>query len=94
MTPVTVDLTYDINADEATFGPDTNAKTEAVPEILEAYLRDQMGRGEDRSPPNHKPVYHIKLMLDLTDDSFRVEHDCGNEGFCTGTLLSVLKGLS
>jgi hypothetical protein len=94
MTPVIIDITYDLNADKATFGPNTNAKTEAIPEIITAYLRDQMGQGEDLSPPNHQSLYHIKLGLDLTDDSFRVEHDCGNEGLSTGILLLVLKGLT
>jgi hypothetical protein len=90
VTPVVVQLEYDIDSDHVDIMPQTTAKTEAVPEILEAFLHTQIGAGEDHRPPRTKSVYRIKLMLDLTDDSFRVEHDCGNSGLMCGILMQSL----
>jgi hypothetical protein len=94
MTPVVVHLQYTIEASHFDIMPDTTAKTEAIPEILEAWIRMQIGKGRDDSVPNDKPTYDIKLLLDLTDDSFRMTHDCGNEALCLGIMMAALNILS
>ena len=71
----------------------TNAKPEALEEILEAWLREQMGAGADQSTPTEREVYTVKLALDLSDDTFSVESDTGNESLTTGIVMRVFRDL-
>ena len=87
---VTIEIEYDIVNDSFKWGPKTNVKKNAMSEVLEGYIRTQIGAGEDKSEPEKKDVYHIELNLDLSDDSFRVSHDCGNEGLLLGIMCKAL----
>lgn len=95
MTPhiVTVEVEYDIKNDKFTILDTTTAKKEALSEIIENYIRSQIGSGENASKPIEREVYHIKVALNLDVDSFRVTHDCGNDGLCLGILLNLLQTL-
>ena len=62
-------------------------------DIIAEWIRTQMGEGEDRSPSHNRKTYHIEIDLDLSNDSMRATHDCGNKGLRDGILLRVLKKL-
>lgn len=84
-------IRFDTRTDKAEIT--SNIKDEMRAEVLSDFLRSQMGGGKDKSPANKKDVYEISLVLDLTDDSYRCSHDCGNKGLREGILMSVLQGL-
>jgi len=71
----------------------TNVRTKALKEVLGAWLEDQIGRGEDKSPFDRRDVYTIKIRLDLTDDTFRTTSDTGNEGLVAGIVMDVFHEL-
>lgn len=87
-----VDLYFNVafTIETGKFEIDSNIKPEHQAEIVSNFLRNQMGAGKDKSTPNKLDVYHIKLELDLSDDSFGSLHDCGNKGLRDGILLEVL----
>lgn len=93
MSTVTVDLRFDMGSGVATFTDATTVRPEALAEVVEAFLRCQIGAGQDKTPPDTRDVYSIRIDLDLRDDSFRVQHDCGNKGLRDGILMAVLKQL-
>lgn len=71
----------------------TNAKPEAVDEILENYLLDKIGsgRGKEASRDHEvRDLYTIKIGLCLEDDSFGTEADTGNWGLTVGIVMGFL----
>lgn len=86
-----IEFDYDARNDVITWGSGTNVKKEALSGVLEGYIRTQIGAGEDLSEPIDRDVYHIRMDLDLSDDSFRVSHNCGNEALCLGITLQALR---
>lgn len=84
-----LDVAYDTG--DGRFSVDTNIKDERAPEIIGEFLRSQLGEGADKRPPTDERVVHIRLDVDLSDDSFRVTHDCGNLSLRDGILLDVMK---
>lgn len=82
-----VNLWYDINKD--TFQVKSNAKDPK--EIVNNFLRTQIGAGRDDSEPSRQDVYQISLVLDLTEDTFVCGHDCGNLGLRDGILMKFTK---
>lgn len=72
---------------------ETNAKTEALKEILTGFLRTQIGLGKDKSSPNKEYYYTITISLQLEGDVFTVKSDTGNKGLTTGIVMDVLKNL-
>ena len=89
---VALEITFNINEPDKTVIK-TNAKKEAVEEILEAWLSCQMGQGKDESKPNKKDEYKIKIQLDLSDDTFCTSSDTGNKGLTCGLVMDVFKRL-
>lgn len=71
----------------------TNAKPEALKEILTEFLRTQIGLGEDKSSPNEQDYYTITISLQLERDVFTVKSDTGNKGLTTGIVMEVLNNL-
>ncbi len=71
----------------------TNAKKEAVSEILEAWLSCQIGQGEDSREPNKKDKYEIVIKLDLSNDTFFTNSDTGNKGLTCGLVMDVFSRL-
>jgi len=94
MTPVVVHLQYFAKTSHFDIMPDTTAKTEAIPEILEAYIQTQFGKGKDEREAAVKDVYDIKLLLDLSDDTFIITHDCNNDALCLGIVLSAAETIT
>lgn len=72
----------------------TNIKPESVEEILDNWLYNQMGKGEDNSEPSKQDRYNIRIGLDLRDDSFGTESDTKNKGLTTGIVMEFSRFLS
>jgi hypothetical protein len=68
----------------------TNCKRECISEILGEWLSCQMGAGEDHSKAKELDVYHITIVLDLSDDSFVCRSNTGNKGLTAGIVMTVL----
>lgn len=86
---VLVTLEFDVKAETVKIGG--NAKKEAVEELLADYLHSRVGAGKDETPPEKRDVYHIILGIDLSDDSWFVEHNCGNKGLREGLVMATLQ---
>lgn len=71
----------------------TNAKKEALEEILGAWLTDQVGKGRDDRKPVKKEEYRVVIGLNLNDDSFLTNSDTGNKGLTCGIVMSVFNRL-
>ncbi len=86
-----LNVTYNIETDLCSF--ESDIKPEQQAEVLGDFLRMQVGKGEDKRPPAELKEYHIRLTLDLTTDTFRITHDCGNLGLRDGILLHAMHQL-
>lgn len=71
----------------------TNARTEALEELLSNWLQDQIGRGSDGKPAMERDVYTIEIGLFLDDDSFCTASDTGNKGLTAGIMMEVMRDL-
>ena len=71
----------------------TNAKDEALPEILQNWIRCEIGQGEDNKEPNREDIYKIRITLDLTDGSFYTKSNTGNKDLTCGLVMNVLNML-
>ncbi len=89
MSDLYLKLVFDINNGE--FDVDTNIKSDKINDIVADFLRTQMGAGVDKSEANKLDKYKIILKVDLSDDSFRVTHNCGNLGLRDGILMEFLR---
>lgn len=69
----------------------TNAKPAVVEEILDDWVRAQMGAGSDPSKPANREVYTVKIGLRLEDDAFATESDTNNKGLTCGIVMAVAK---
>jgi len=67
----------------------TNVKTERLRDLLNDYLYNQIGKGEDKRKLNEKEVYDIEIGVDLSDDTFYVSSDTGNDGLTCGIIMHV-----
>lgn len=85
-------ILYDINFPEKIVIK-TNAKPQAVKGILGVWLSCQIGLGEDSREANVKDVYTIDIWLDLSDDTFSVDSDTGNDGLTCGLILDVFTNI-
>ena len=90
---IVLQITFDFKKPDKTIIR-TNAKKEAVEEILEAWLSCQIGQGKDESKHNEKDEYKIEIQLDLSDDTFRTNSDTGNKGFTCGIIMDILGRLN
>lgn len=71
----------------------TNAKKEVISDILEEWLRSQIGRGEDKGEAKELDSYRIVIELDLRDDTFHTISNTGNAGLTAGIILDIVKRL-
>jgi hypothetical protein len=85
-------IKYDIAKDEVDISGDVTEQ--GAREIIEAFLRAQMGQGEDTSRAEERDVYTIEIKWDVEGDNFRSKHDCGNKGLREGILSRVLSELA
>ena len=81
-------LDYDIEHD--LFCYHTNIKNSEISNIIETFLQNQRGKGKDNNEANDIDLYEIDIDLDLTDDTFRIYHNCGNKGLREGILIRFL----
>ncbi|MCL4406245.1 MAG: hypothetical protein M1586_01025 [Patescibacteria group bacterium] len=68
----------------------TNAKDEALTDMLTEYLRSQMGTGEDKNPAAEKNHFSVEVSLDLSEDIFQTKTDTGNKGLTCGIIAQVI----
>ena len=85
--PLFINITYDPNKDK--YKVRTNVKREGVEDLIDTFLRGQIGAGSDSRKAEKREVYHINMQIDLSDDSFNVSDDTGNFGLRDGILLGI-----
>jgi len=88
-TKLYIDILYHV--EENKYDLDTDIKEAMLPEVLSDYLRAQMGKGRDNREPNRHESFHIRIELDLTEDTFKTQSDTGNAGLTTGIVMNVLE---
>lgn len=93
MADLFMELEYNVKTDLVKVAS-TNIKKDAIPEILENFLRSQIGAGKDERTPEIREEYHIRLELELDGDVFTSSSDTGNKSLRDGILLHALKQLS
>lgn len=71
----------------------TNARPEALEEVLSAWVQDQVGHGRDPVPFIERSSYTIKIGLDVSTDSFATASDTGNRGLTAGLVMEIMKML-
>lgn len=86
---IIVTIEFDMKNETVKIGG--NAKKGAVQELLESYLHGCIGSGKDPAPPVKRDIYNIKLGIDLSDDTWFVEHDCGNKSLREGLVMATLQ---
>jgi len=72
---------------------ETDVKTEEIKEVLCAFVQGQAGEGVDESKANILDIYTIDIILELSDDSFRIVSDTGNKGLTCGIVMQTMKVL-
>ena len=85
----TLKIEYDVKENE--FYIDGNLSPEGQREIVENFLRKQIGAGEDASIANIRDSYTITLEWDPSNDSIGISSDTGNDGLRDGILMCFLK---
>jgi hypothetical protein len=88
-----VDISFDINNSDKTVIKTNIKEKEGIEEALSDFIRTQIGARKDESEPNKYDTYSIKIGLDLSDDSFRIESNTGNKGLTLGIIMATLKQL-
>lgn len=86
---IVIEIAFDMDAPHGSVIR-TNAKPEALEEILAAWLQDQVGRGKDDRPPARRDVYRIRIGLRIEDDAFGTESDTGNASLTCGIVMEVI----
>lgn len=72
----------------------TNARPEALEELLDTWIQDQVGTGRDPNPPNEAlDLYTIDIGYFLDVDAFSTESDTSNRGLSTGIVMAVVREL-
>jgi len=66
-----------------------NVKQTYVPELINNFLMDQRGKGEDNRIPEKREKYTILIEVDLSGDVFNVKDDTGNYGLRDGILMDI-----
>ncbi len=88
---LTLNIKY--NSKSHKFRVEGNVKEKGQYELVETFLRGQIGAGEDKSTPNKKDNYNIELKWYPQNDKIEVKSDTGNKGLRDGILMYFLKNL-
>lgn len=72
----------------------TNVKDSKVVEVLQEFVRSQMGLGRDSRIPLNTNMYTVKIALNMDNDHFSWEHDCGNEALGLGIVMDAIGSLT
>jgi hypothetical protein len=89
---IVIDILYDMKTPERTVVK-TNAKSEALDEIISTWLQLQAGQGEDVRQANDRDIYNIRIGLSLQGDVFSTSSDTGNDGLTCGIVMDVWQRL-
>jgi len=89
---LTLDIKYYVESDKFEVGGNVNRRGQE--ELVEAFLRGQMGAGEDKSKPIIRDTYKIQLKWYPENDDIEVRSNMGNKGLRDGILLKYLRDLS
>lgn len=89
---LTLDLHYYVNSDKFKVGGNVNE--EGQKEIVETFLRDQVGAGEDKRTPDKRDSYHIELKWYPENDRIEASSDTGNDSLRDGILMRYLRILT
>lgn len=84
---LTIDIIYPL---EGKFELKGDVNREGQIEIIDGFLRNQIGKGEDKKQSNKQDIYHISLKWFPRDDTIQVSDDTGNKGLRDGILMDVL----
>lgn len=88
MTDIVLEITYPLEKPEES-KIRTNARPEAIEEILSTWIARQQGEGKDDRRANELAEYVIVIELDLSDDSFVTRSNTGNKGLTAGIVVDV-----
>ena len=83
---------YNLRADTFQIRGDLNQ--EGQREIIENFIRSQIGEGKDTRQPKRQEVYHVSLKWYPENDRFVFADDTGNKSLSLGILGDVLKRLN
>src|SRR5262249_38129624 len=67
----------------------TNATREGLEEVLDSWVRSQIGRGKDSRKPEVRMRYVISIGRDLATDSFCTLSNTGNCGLTDAIVLAI-----
>jgi hypothetical protein len=70
----------------------TNARQEALEELLTAWVQGRIGQGPDpdEKPPTERDVYTVKISYAARDASFGRASDTGNTSLDIGIIMHAL----
>ena len=88
---LTLGLEYNIKTDKFKVSGDVNEGGQR--EIVETFLRYQIGAGVDDSEPNRQEVYNFLIKWYSIDDRITIKDDTGNKGLRDGILIGFLRTL-
>ena len=84
-------IKLDLSDGQEKFSYIGSVKEDQVKNLVEDFLRLQIGKGTDSSPSNESDQYEITISLDLSYDSFSSIHNCGNLSLRDGILVRFLQ---
>jgi len=89
MTLLSMTLKYNMKTD--LFEISGNVADEKITEVMQEWLRGQLGLGKDDNEPNDKEIYTIIINLNLEDDTFTIQSDTGNASLTCGIVAHFLE---
>jgi hypothetical protein len=89
---LTMNIAY--KAADRTFKIEGDVKKEKRADMINEFLRMQMGNGADKSEPIKRKEYNINLRWYPENDTFKVESNTGNKSLREGILLDILRQLA
>jgi hypothetical protein len=89
---LTMNINYELKNGEFAITGDINREGQV--EILDSFLRGQLGAGKDESKPNVRDSYKISLQWFPENDRIVAFSDTGNKGLRDGILYEVLRKLA
>ncbi|MGD9275819.1 MAG: hypothetical protein PVJ67_01455 [Candidatus Pacearchaeota archaeon] len=88
---LTLDIKYHLKEDE--FEINSNIREGGRKDLVETFLRSQIGKGKDKRKANERDVYSIRLEWYPQNDDIIVSSDTGNKGLREGILMHYLETL-
>ena len=89
---LTFNIKYDISKNK--FETSGSVKEEGRKELVDTFLRFQIGAGEDKRKANERDVYNIRLEWYPQNDNIRVTDNTGNKGLRDGILIHYINYLN